>query len=79
MFGAKMGKADFSSKYLAQLQKNGKKGSPLEGLSAVIYGDEQARTFVQKYSNNDAAFKADVTACYLALTQLGKAGTTRNS
>ena len=48
-------------------------------LSNNILADDQARTFVKKYAENDAAFKKDVTECYLTLTQLGKRGTTRNS
>ena len=51
----------------------------MDTLSTNILADDQARTYVQKYAGNDAAFKKDVTDCYLTLTQLGKRGTTRNS
>ena len=79
MYGSKLGKADFSTKFLAQLLKSSKKGGDVDVLAQAILGDDQAKTFVQKYASNDVSFKKDVTDCYLALTQLGKAGTTRNS
>jgi len=74
MYGSKLGKADFSTKFLAQLLKNSKKGGDVDVLAQTILGDDQAKTFVQKYAQNEAAFKKDVTDSYLALTQLGKAG-----
>eukprot|EP01041_Mallomonas_annulata_P006885 gene6885-13961_t len=77
IFGAKLGKADFGSKYLASLIKN--KNTATDNLSSILLGDNQVKSFVQKYATNEAAFLKDVPEAYLRMTLLGQEYTTRNS
>eukprot|EP00607_Mallomonas_marina_P001632 CAMPEP_0182432028 /NCGR_PEP_ID=MMETSP1167-20130531/53435_1 /TAXON_ID=2988 /ORGANISM="Mallomonas Sp, Strain CCMP3275" /LENGTH=323 /DNA_ID=CAMNT_0024619057 /DNA_START=110 /DNA_END=1081 /DNA_ORIENTATION=+ len=76
MYGAKVGKADFGSKYLLSLLKG--KG-PQDALSKILLDDPQVKTFVQKYATNEGAFVKDVPEAYLRLTNVGQEFTTRNS
>ena len=75
-FGAKMGKADFGTKYLSQLLKS--KGSP-DALGSCLVKDDKTKAFVQKYAGSETAFLKDVPEAYLRMTLLGETGTNRNS
>ncbi|KAJ1435654.1 heme peroxidase [Ochromonadaceae sp. CCMP2298] len=75
MYGAKLGKGDFSSRYLSLLLKS---KSP-DPLGKIMLDDPALKAVVQKYAGADAAFVADVQGTYLKLGLLGEAYTTRNS
>jgi len=80
IFGAKIGKGDFGSKYLSQVLKT--KGNGNGGASpfdALLFEDTEIRAFVEKYAKNEVAFREDVPAAYAKLTTLGEAFMTRNS
>lgn len=77
IYGAKVGKADFSSKYLSNLIK--KKGDSNDELGQVLLNIPQCLTFIQKYKDNDKGFVNDVREAYLRLTSLGEQYTNRNS
>lgn len=74
-FGAKMGRADFGSKYLSQLLKS--KGP--DALGNCLVKDDKTKAFVQKYAGSETAFLKDVPEAYLRMTLLGETGTGRNS
>ena len=74
MFGAKMGKGDFGSKYFAAILK-GKS----DDISSILLDDPKLKALVQKYAANEAAFIQDVQQVYLKMTLLGQASTTRNA
>jgi len=76
IYGAKLGKADFGSKYLSSVIK-GKGGQ--DTLGRVLLEDPQVKVFVQKYASNEGAFLKDVPDAYLRLTLVGQAYTNRNS
>ena len=74
MFGAKMGKGDFGSKYFSQILKG-----KTDDLSEILLGDPKLKALVQKYASSEAAFIQDVQQVYLKMTLLGQASTTRNA
>ncbi len=74
-YGARMGKGDFGSKYLASCIK----GSKDSGLNEVLSSNTEVKEFVKKYGTNEKAFKEDVVEAYLKLTLLGQIYSTRNS
>jgi hypothetical protein len=74
--GAKIGKGDFSSKYLSGLLRS--KGVS-DKLGACLLADGACRALVEKYASNEPAFKQDVAEVYLRLTLLGEVYSTRNS
>jgi hypothetical protein len=75
MYGAKLGKGDFSSRYFSLLLKS---KNP-DVLGKMLLDDPALKAMVQKYAGNDVAFVADVQGTYLRLGLLGEAYTTRNS
>jgi len=80
IFGARLGKADFGSKYLASLlDKKSKITAESDFFGYTLLQDDAVKTFVQKYAASDNTFIKDVTETYLALTKVGEAYTTRNS
>lgn len=76
MYGAKMGKADFGSKYFKALLKGQAGGGVLVRLVAE---EPAAKALVQKYATTEPAFVKDVAEIYLRLGLVGAAYTTRNS
>lgn len=74
--GAKIGKGDFSSRYLSGLLRS--KGGA-DRLGACLLADGACRALVEKYASNEPAFKQDVAEVYLRLTLLGEVYSTRNS
>jgi len=79
IFGAKMGKADFGSKFLTSVLKNKVDDPSLKKIAACLLADGDLKSYVQKYASNEAAFLKDVPSAYLKLTLLGESYTTRNS
>lgn len=77
IYGAKMGKGDFSTKYLQSVMKN--KIEPKDGVGRLLADTAKMKTFIQKYATNEVAFKQDVAEVYLKLGNIGKEFTTRNS
>ena len=76
MYGAKMGKADFGSKYFKALLKGQAKGGV---LAQLVSEEPAAKALAQKYSTTEPAFVKDVAETYLRLGLIGAAYTTRNS
>jgi hypothetical protein len=77
MYGAKMGKADFGTTYLASLLKKGP--SSADPIGKILISNDQTKAFVQKYATNQVAFLQDVPEAYLRMTLLGETYTNRNS
>lgn len=87
-FGAKMGKADFSVKYISSLLKknngnndinNDKLSTDSEKLGNCLLKDDKIKAYIMKYAGSETAFLKDVPEAYLRMTLLGETGTTRNS
>ena len=76
MYGAKMGKGNFGTTYLKNLQKG---SSSEDNLKTLLTGDPQVLEIVKKASGSDTSFQKDVAEAYLKLTLLGEAYSTRNS
>lgn len=70
-FGAKLEINDFGSKF-ASIVLKGKNGASAGIFATAVLGDPQVKAAAQKYVSNDKAFKEDVIATYLKLTNLGE-------
>lgn len=77
MYGAKMGKGDFGSKYFQNLIKG--KFDPSDKIGPCLAGDEKLREYIKKYAGSETALKLDIVEAYSRLNLLGQAYTTRNS
>lgn len=77
IYGKKVGKADFGSKYLQQVLKSNP--SNLDPIGKCLVAIPEVKSLVQKYASNEAAFIKDISDVYLKLTLLGEEYTTRNN
>jgi len=68
IYGKKLEINDFGSKFVSNVLK-GKSDSK---LASSILEDPKVKAAAQKYTSNDKAFKEDVVATYLKLTNLGE-------
>jgi hypothetical protein len=77
IYGSKMGKGDFSNKYLLNVLK-GKYVLEAQ-LGSILLENPEVKSYVVKYAGNNSAFLTDLPEAYLKLTLLGESYTTRNS
>ena len=68
IYGKKLEINDFGSKFLNSVLK----GKSDLKYSSCLTDDSKVKVFTSKYATNDKAFKEDVVAAYLKLTNLGE-------